>query len=763
MADIFTAPVQTLSNTPGAGDWKIPVKITGLNTNESFINIEVLIDGATEGGSLRTCFKADGLSDVRYPVSVPGLLADQAVVVMVQSLNPADNVADPGGATVSASIQRASVNALAINSSTLAAEVLAAEKYSYRSDAVVLVADGTDDAERGVNLAAAYATVKALTPGGNDRSATNRVTMLTPPGRYSLAAQLDLDANFIDWLCLVSATGTAVAKTLHPTVEVYLDNSHSETRAVRQTVTDIRLRGLRIESKSLSAPWPGYGSFFVDTEEDCTASTYDDCVFVGRISGGPVMATEHATDVCGAWRNCMAIGEGGLAYGWRCGEGGVFRAEMHVCLGEDFCYGGDADLASFGECLLDRCVGRDACFAGCGAFGIPISPDAVFWKCVGRDRCFGLGVKNEGVHIECRGRRNCFGGTTDTGSSGEFAGLADRCLAEAGGFGGRAAGIGEYGKLTGTLRSCICIGNELPWRAEGAAIDDCLLAVGESDQDCITLLDSSSRINNSTLLVVEGGTGVPINAESAVNVSAIGNRYNNKQAATTGLGANVTNIGSGDAVADAASAAVLAAAANGTLQEGGELHNALDQVAADVAGLNGEAMRGTENALLSASFIAPPSVADIHDASQFAGVFSAAVLVNAPQDSYVVSPVSISVSPGEASAHAPLVAYQHATINFTLTIRDSKTGTARNLSGKSLRLQFFSKNDPETELFAITTDSEAGNRLVIGGDSNNVVTVEGPGTIAADARQMDWRLFNTTDMRVEGESIITIKPGPPIT
>lgn len=225
----------------------------------------------------------------------------------------------------------------------------------------------------------------------------------------------------------------------------------------------------------------------------------------------------------------------------------------------------------------------------------------------------------------------------------------------------------------------------------------------------------------------------------------------------------VVSAARGCSGSDLSAAKTAAVAMNDLWKDGGNLNNALDQVAADVAGLNGDEMRGTENALLSASFIVPPSITDIRDANQFTGVFSVAVLVNAPHDSYVVSPVSISSPSGEASAHAPLVAYQYATLNYTLTIRDSQTGTARNLTGKSLRLQFFSKNDPETELFAITTDGEAGNRLVIGGDDSNVVTVEGPATITADARQMDWRLFNMTDMRVEGESIITIKPGPPIT
>ncbi|WP_321377091.1 hypothetical protein [Trichococcus shcherbakoviae] len=139
-------------------------------------------------------------------------------------------------------------------------------------------------------------------------------------------------------------------------------------------------------------------------------------------------------------------------------------------------------------------------------------------------------------------------------------------------------------------------------------------------------------------------------------------------------------------------------------------------------------------------------------------------LENAPTGSggsstVVVSPVSISVSPGQASAHAALLAYQYAKLNYSLTIRDT-AGTAVNLTGKSLRMQFFSQNDSANELFSIVTGGTAGDRLVVGGVDGNSVAVEGPATITAIARQMAWRLFDVTDMRVVGSGTIKIEPGP---
>ena len=82
-------------------------------------------------------------------------------------------------------------------------------------------------------------------------------------------------------------------------------------------------------------------------------------------------------------------------------------------------------------------------------------------------------------------------------------------------------------------------------RLEGATLEGCLLTTATVNEHGVVLLDSLSRITNSTILVVEGGTGVPINAASALSVSAVGNRYNNRAAAVSGLGANVTNVGAG--------------------------------------------------------------------------------------------------------------------------------------------------------------------------------------------------------------------------
>lgn len=65
--------------------------------------------------------------------------------------------------------------------------------------------DSTIYAAPGDNLAEKYALAKALTPGGNALSRTNRATLVILPGTYTLSANLVFDANYVDVKGLGSA------------------------------------------------------------------------------------------------------------------------------------------------------------------------------------------------------------------------------------------------------------------------------------------------------------------------------------------------------------------------------------------------------------------------------------------------------------------------------------------------------------------------------------------------------------------------------
>jgi len=267
------------------------------------------------------------------------------------------------------------------------------------------------------------------------------------------------------------------------------------------------------------------------------------------VSGAPVAFAKH---VNGTWRNCIAN-----ARAWRVNYGvnaGEFRAKMYDCHAGGHSFLGDAGLGAVG-CRMERCkaIGTwdlygggsgGGSFGGCSNFGVNIDAASVFVECEAGNKSFALGKSNAGTFIRCRGGENCFGATVDAVNIGEFSGYAEDCVAGKGSFGGRAAAAAT-GKCTGTLVRCISRGSELPLRLEGATIEGCLLTTGTINQDGVTLLNSGSRVHDSTILVVEGGTGVPISG-NGLTVSAAGNRHNNRSASATGLGPNVTNTGAGE-------------------------------------------------------------------------------------------------------------------------------------------------------------------------------------------------------------------------
>lgn len=64
-----------------------------------------------------------------------------------------------------------------------------------------------DPVANGQRLRAAYAAAGNLAPGGLPLSATNRATVLLPPGTYRFKADLELSASFVDVMPLVPADG----------------------------------------------------------------------------------------------------------------------------------------------------------------------------------------------------------------------------------------------------------------------------------------------------------------------------------------------------------------------------------------------------------------------------------------------------------------------------------------------------------------------------------------------------------------------------
>lgn len=458
-------------------------------------------------------------------------------------------------------------------------------RQGYDSTADVIVAYATTAAGRGTNFLAAITAANALTtPHGVARSATNRTRIFIPPFVHDVAGTGAVASEeYVDFMAIYPeeggsrqpsdsdwGNGTTSLDSYRPPRTVVCSTS-SDVSPLTQSASDVRMTGFAISQ--LSGDSTGTYDALAITADNPAASIYDRMYFWHKAPlpsySNPRCSVGFSKHVGGTWHKCKAN-----AYAWRVApdlaDESQFSAVMYDCEAGAFSYMGDYPYGYEGtrkatNCHLERCkcIGTyntsDAtqsgygAFAGCALFGLSIDNSCVLIDCEAGNNSYGIGAKNEALMIRCRGGDYCCGATVLDDYPGEFAGIDIGGVYGKGSCGGRKAGI-TVGKLTGTIRGTTILSSELSHRIEGATIEDCLLTVDTTNQDCVTLLDSTSRIHNSTLLVVEGGTGIPINAASALSVSAKGNRYNNVGVATNGLGANVTNVGAADTVTtDAAS------------------------------------------------------------------------------------------------------------------------------------------------------------------------------------------------------------------
>jgi len=393
---------------------------------------------------------------------------------------------------------------------------------------VTVNASGSD-LDRGSALIAARATARLLTPNGSARSATNRVSVIIPPGAYKVAASFGMSDEFIDYIAQSPQNGgnrlasdnddaggspTPLAQFRPPNTYIYSDESAAPFAVVTQSAANIRLTGFGIAQLGEYGAFD-FGSahaFHVDLTSDASNSDsiYDLMYFFHRVpnmidlGSGPNLPVSHAKHVAGTWRNCISN-----SFGWRCGGDGVFSASMTDCQFGPFSVGGDLAGASFGACRLERCVGVGdsgsegisgyACFGGCAVNGIPAIASSVFVECEAGERSFNVGTTAGGTYIRCRGGRLSFGATYFDTFPGIFSGYAEDCIAGADSFGGTS--VAGYGKMSGVVLRCAGGPSVNATRLEGATIRDSRFSNATSGTDLFTLLDSNSSISNSDLLV----------------------------------------------------------------------------------------------------------------------------------------------------------------------------------------------------------------------------------------------------------------------
>ena len=247
------------------------------------------------------------------------------------------------------------------------------------SSAVVQVNAGASAAENGAALVAAYTKAKALTPNGLALSATNRATLLVGAGSYTLPAQLDVDAEFVD--IQASNFASDLSKLI-----VYVDGSAISVSANDVLVYGlVAMGGLNIVGdkplqvfRSCNAPSGSFGG-----NGGTASGTFADCTGALNAFGG------NGGTASGTFLRCIAAGNS-------FGGDGVASGTFTSCVGGGGAFGGYTGAAGTATGTFVDCKG------GLYSFGSYSTASGNFTRCVGGDDAFGTGGTLTGTLISCQ-------------------------------------------------------------------------------------------------------------------------------------------------------------------------------------------------------------------------------------------------------------------------------------------------------------------------------------------------------------------------
>ncbi len=251
-----------------------------------------------------------------------------------------------------------------------------------------VVVETTSNAKtNGVALIAAYTAAKALTPNGEELSATNRACVIIPPGNYDLdhgeddaCVPLTLDTEFVDII------GLTTDRSLQ---QIYGTPDTTNSGVIVQTVDDVHISNLyvKILTEVESANWNDTDSAAYFPSTGLSNTVVDNCQFDGQDgnnSEGPrLFSLRTYIEYSGTFNNCTG---GNFAFGG--GFGGTASGTFTNCTGGGGAFGGGGGTASG---TFTNCTGGDDSFGGAGG-----TASGTFAFCIGGEYSFNSTALAEG-------------------------------------------------------------------------------------------------------------------------------------------------------------------------------------------------------------------------------------------------------------------------------------------------------------------------------------------------------------------------------
>ena len=228
-----------------------------------------------------------------------------------------------------------------------------------------IVVETTSNAKtNGAALIAAYTAAKALTPNGEELSATNRACVIIPPGNYDLdhgeddaCVPLTLDTEFVDII------GLTTDRSLQ---QIYGTPEATNSGVIVQTADDVHVSNLyvKILTEVESANWNDTDSAAYFPSTSLSNTVVDNCQFDGqagsKYEGPRLFSMRLYIEYSGTFTNCTG---GDYSFG---GAGGTLSGQLYYCR---LTTGSFQTLAEGGK--LRACVDGSDTFIATLDYGIP--------------------------------------------------------------------------------------------------------------------------------------------------------------------------------------------------------------------------------------------------------------------------------------------------------------------------------------------------------------------------------------------------------
>ncbi len=268
-------------------------------------------------------------------------------------------------------------------------------------ESYLTVATTSNPALNGFFLIETYNAAKALTPHGAVLSATNRATVIVPPGNYNMGTgALTLDTEFVDLVGLSSARDNQYIFGLGV-------SDGSTTGVLRQTANNVRIKNLVVECTRSSGGTTGNATdaaAYFPEDAATTATVIRNCEFKADDTNAWSMRT--GINYNGTYIDCEGSD---AAFG---GLLGIASGTFINCSGDTNAFGGLLGTASG---TFEGCTGGDNAFGGTGG-----TASGTFTNCTGGFASFGgIGGTASGTFTNCIGGLFSFGGAGTT-AGGKF-------------------------------------------------------------------------------------------------------------------------------------------------------------------------------------------------------------------------------------------------------------------------------------------------------------------------------------------------------